>query len=713
MLLLSHQILYFFNKKEPVIKLLHRFVFILLICSSFYPINIQANIQEKVLILNSENKIYNLTKFFTIYNDTTGNKTINDIKKTIFSKNRKISVNFGFTHATLWFKSIIIPKTKNNRWILEIDYPPLDNITVFLNYKKIFQGGDNYPFSQRKIKTTTYAFALPLKTNSPNKLHLKVRTTSSLQFTANIYPEKLFYETQFEKNMVKGIYIGILIVMIFYNFFIFVTVKDKTYIVYIIYVFSCLFFYFTISGLTFKYIFSDNVLFNNRALPFFVNSITFWGTLFGIIFLNIKKQNKILYNFMIFLLVIVFILMMLSLYLQYSVEIQLSAAFSLISAIFLLGSGLYSLKKGYKPAFYYVMGWLTLLIGGIILVMNKFGIVPQNFFTNNVLQIGSVIEVIFLSFSLGERINNLKEEKKRAEIKVLKNKALMSESFKRFVPEQFLDFLGKENIVDISLGDAVEKNMAIMFNDIRNFTNFSESIDLKDNFAFLNSYFKNINPVIHRNNGFIDKFIGDSIMALFPLSANNSLDAAIEIQNLLYNYNSFRKKTNRKEINIGIGINYGKIMLGTVGSEKRLSTTVIGDAVNLASRMESLTKIFKVKILISENVFNLISNNCKYFIREIDWVKVKGKTRPLKIFEVFNNDSETLIEKKLKYKKELNNILTLYRKGEFEKTLDKLKELIKHSKNDFILKLYYNRCKKLIANPPVSWNGITDFNING
>jgi adenylate cyclase len=371
------------------------------------------------------------------------------------------------------------------------------------------------------------------------------------------------------------------------------------------------------------------------------------------------------------------------------------------------------LKKGYKPAFYYVMGWLTLLIGGIILVMNKFGIVPQNFFTNNVLQIGSVIEVIFLSFSLGERINNLKEEKKRAEIKVLKNKALMSESFKRFVPEQFLDFLGKENIVDVSLGDAMEKNMAIMFNDIRNFTNFSESIDLKDNFAFLNSYFKNINPVIHRNNGFIDKFIGDSIMALFPFSANNSLDAAIEIQNLLYNYNSFRKKTNRKEINIGIGINYGKIMLGTVGSEKRLSTTVIGDAVNLASRMESLTKIFKVKILISENVFNLISNNCNYFIREIDWVKVKGKTKPLKVFEVFNNDSETLIEKKLKYGKELNNILTLYRKGEFEKTLDKLEELIKHSKNDFILKLYYNRCKKLIANPPVSWNGITDFNVNG
>ncbi len=615
----------------------------------------------------------------------------------------------GFTNSIYWFKIKIFSKI-NEKWIMEIGYPPLDNISVYLNGEKIFTGGDKLKFNTRYFKTTTYAFYLPLKLNKTNTIYFNIQTASSLQFPIKIYPEKLFLESLLKRNLIEGVYVGILLVMIFYNFFIYLSVKDKTYLIYIMYVLSCLFFYLTISGLTFKFLFPENVYANNRALPFAVNSITFWGTLFGLFFLNIRKHNKLIYYFILFSSIVAFILLILSVYLEYSVEIQLSAALSLFAAIFLLAGGIFSLYKGYKPALFYVLGWLTLLTGGVILVMNKFGIIPENIFTENILQVGSVIEVIFLSFSLGERINNLQHEKNLAEMKILKNKILMTESFKRFVPEQFLKFLNKESIVDVKLGDAVERDVTIMFNDIRGFTNFSENMDVKDNFAFLNSYFNNINPVIHRHKGFIDKFIGDSVMAIFPYSSDNAVHSAIETQKKLLTFNEARIKTNRKAIYIGIGIHYGKTMLGTVGSHRRLSTTVIGDTVNLASRIEALTKIFKVKILISETVFNNLKNKDNLLIREVDIVKVRGKTKPVKIYEVFNADKKELLEKKLEYIREYNIALRLYRKGNFKDSTQCFLELFHRCKKDFVLKLYMARCKQLMENTTKQWDGITDLN---
>ncbi|MCZ0900792.1 adenylate/guanylate cyclase domain-containing response regulator, partial [Microcoleus sp. HI-ES] len=154
----------------------------------------------------------------------------------------------------------------------------------------------------------------------------------------------------------------------------------------------------------------------------------------------------------------------------------------------------------------------------------------------------------------------------------------------RFVPREFLKFLKRESIVDARLGDSVQAEMTIMFADIRSFTSLSESMSPRENFEFLNSYLSRVGPVIREYNGFIDKYIGDGIMALFPNRAEDAVQAAIEMQHQVKIYNRHRQNSGYQPISIGIGLHTGTLMLGTIGEAERMESTVISDAVNLASR---------------------------------------------------------------------------------------------------------------------------------
>ncbi|MBW6460365.1 MAG: adenylate/guanylate cyclase domain-containing protein, partial [Bacteroidales bacterium] len=193
----------------------------------------------------------------------------------------------------------------------------------------------------------------------------------------------------------------------------------------------------------------------------------------------------------------------------------------------------------------------------------------------------------------------------------------------RFVPKQFLDFLGKENITEIQLGDQVQKEMTILFSDIRDFTALSETMSPKENFNFINNYLGYMEPVIRNNNGFIDKFMGDSIMALFPDKSEDAINAAIEMKIKLMEYNEIMSQFGKPSIDAGIGIHTGLLMLGIIGGEGRMDGTVISDAVNLAARLEGLTKIYGSSIIITEDTLIKLSDPSQYHFRFLDIVKVK------------------------------------------------------------------------------------------
>ena len=206
-------------------------------------------------------------------------------------------------------------------------------------------------------------------------------------------------------------------------------------------------------------------------------------------------------------------------------------------------------------------------------------------------------------------------------------------SIERFVPLAFLDRIGKPSIVHVELGDNTRKEMTILFSDIRNFTTLSEAMTPDENFDFINHYLENMGPVIRAHNGFIDKYIGDAIMALFD-DPDDAVRASLTMIETLERYNEGRRLQGCDPVAIGIGLNTGSLMLGTIGEQHRMDGTVISDAVNLASRIESLTKAYKVGILISQFTRERLANPDAYDIRLVDTVTVKGKTHPVSLYQV-------------------------------------------------------------------------------
>ncbi|MGY3804344.1 adenylate/guanylate cyclase domain-containing protein [Pigmentibacter ruber] len=209
-------------------------------------------------------------------------------------------------------------------------------------------------------------------------------------------------------------------------------------------------------------------------------------------------------------------------------------------------------------------------------------------------------------------------------------------SYQRFVPKEFIDILNKDDIRKILLGDFLEQEMTILFSDIRGYTKLSESLTPKENFEFINDYLKLVAPIIKEHGGFIDKYIGDGLMALFPNEAFQAFKASQKILTAIKQQNSENQYSIFGEVNIGIGLNTGKVVIGIVGEEKRLNATVIGDAVNTASRIESMTKEVKTELLISESTFKSFDAEEKQLVEFAGEFSVKGKDEKLKLYKLAN-----------------------------------------------------------------------------
>lgn len=314
--------------------------------------------------------------------------------------------------------------------------------------------------------------------------------------------------------------------------------------------------------------------------------------------------------------------------------------------------------------------------------------------------IGKPWDEIDLIMTVKEAIRSFFQDKtlteKNRELEAL-NRELQEkvETFYRFVPSQFLEILKhKSDFERIELGASTECDMTVMFSDIRSFTKLSEKFATQDIFNFLNSYLSHMGPIIRKHSGFIDKYIGDSIMGLFE-RPDYAVNAGIEMLSHLYKYNEGRVRAGYLPIKIGIGINNGPLTLGTIGENNRMETTVIGEVVNLASRIEKLTKIFSTPLIISEYTFKDLADPGRYHIRFIDRVKVKGIQNRLAIYEVFDSDLPMGREAKLKYMDVFEEGISLYNNQEFENALKCFEECLRLNPRDGVVRVYINRCRRL------------------
>jgi class 3 adenylate cyclase len=289
-------------------------------------------------------------------------------------------------------------------------------------------------------------------------------------------------------------------------------------------------------------------------------------------------------------------------------------------------------------------------------------------------------------------------------------KAALLHSYSKFVPTEFIEFLKKNSVLDITLGDQIEVDMSILFSDIRSFTSISEKMTAEETFKFINSYLNAMGPCVTKQNGFIDKYIGDAIMALFR-TPENAVDAAIDMLDELYLYNKKRAEKNYEKISIGIGIHTGRLILGIVGSELRIQGTVISDAVNLASRIEGLTKMYGATLLMSEESFNTIQKRDKYFTRIIDRVKVKGKDKPVDVIEILNGNSERIINLKLSTNHLMKEGITYFRERDFGTAIKHFEEILTIDPKDKAANIHLQRSIYFHNHGvPPDWEGVSALN---
>lgn len=273
-------------------------------------------------------------------------------------------------------------------------------------------------------------------------------------------------------------------------------------------------------------------------------------------------------------------------------------------------------------------------------------------------------------------------------------KSTDDDAFGRFVPRQFLELLGRKHIADVELGDHVEKEMTLLFSDIRDFTALSESILPEENFRFINSYLSVMEPVVSRHQGIIDKYIGDGIMALFPGSADDGLRSGIDMLRRLVSYNDGRSRAGYQPIRIGIGINTGLVMMGTVGGHNRMDSTVIGEAVNFASRLETMTKVYGTPLIISEHTLHSLADPSAYCIRFLDRLTVKGRYQAQSVYEIFDSDPEPLWLAKQETRPLFEEALACYHLGHVERAVTLLQACMRIAPDDRVVHYYLERCRE-------------------
>jgi adenylate cyclase len=584
-------------------------------------------------------------KYISFLEDRTGKLTYEDVSRAEaagrFVRADHEILNFGFSDSAFWVRfGIELARgsgTAGRELILGLEYPLLNHVEIYVVdgagvKKKV--SGNRYPHSAQEIPHRYILHRLKLKAGQPATVYLRIKTEGAVNIPVKLWDQLAFIEEMKHEQYFFGIYYGILLVMALFNLFLAVALRSLTYLYYVAYVVFQALFQLSLNGFGAEYLWPEFTALGMVSVSFFGSLLALFMNLFSRRFLMTRDNVPVLDRMIIGVLALFLGSFILSFTGPYSIAVQLLSAATIVGSILLLVIAVKCFLGGYRAARLYMLSWLFILIGLIILPVKNFGLLPHNLLTNYSIQIGSAFEVILMALALADRFRIMQREKEDVQREALERQRRMTESFARFVPMEFLKFLKRDSIVDVQLGDQVVQRMAVLFSDIRSFTAMSEKMTPQENIDFINSYLVQVSPVIRDHGGFIDKFIGDAIMALFPERPDDAVAAALDMRIALGEFNERRAAGGRDPISIGIGIHYGELMLGTVGEEGRIETTVIADAVNIASRLEGLTKKVGADIVVSRDVCDNLREPGRFAIERIGRVTVKGKQKPVEIFRL-------------------------------------------------------------------------------
>ena len=661
------------------------------------------------VVISPDKSIYKIENFLDVYRDKTDKLTIQNVSASPFQ--------IQFTPYD--YKSF--PKYRDlTTWLkFSINNPLPYPVTLLLNGDvnldnswKFYASNESGAFAEiLPPEKASQVILYPLKfpAFSTQTYYLKRFTEGKNAASYFLLEDPYKYVMKaIDQYFVIGINFGIPLALLLHSFFIFFITRDRNYLIYIMFVISCTSYSLLDNGLLNRIpILQLNNWWYFHLTVFFITCVGFFYSLFAKSVLQAKKYAPVINTLMrvhaiffipIFVYCFAFKANELIPVIYVTVALILSAILNIITLV-----------KGYKPARYYFIGMIFVLFWGLIGIMSDLEIVPRNAYTANAPITGLGLDMILQAIALAARFNLIKEEEAKAQAALIKQKDLTArvqaesikeqqqliDAYERFVPHDFLDLLHKKSVIDIQLGDQVERQMAVLFSDIRNFTTVLEHKNPAESFKFINDYLGKVGPIIRGYNGFVDKYIGDAIMALFRTPAD-PIYAAIKMIQALKDVRQDNTPIKSEHVEIGVGIHYGLLMLGTVGEKERMDGTVISDTVNTAFRIEELNKTYDTQIIISEKVYDLINKN-EFKIRFLDHVYVKGKSVDIKIYEVFDTDPIEVIEKKLAMNKDFEAAMEFYRKRDFKNAIICLQRCQKILPTDQVLQIYIRRCEKFLG----------------
>ncbi len=338
-------------------------------------------------------------------------------------------VNFGYSDVTHWFH-FRLQNTSQHRIHkqLEVGYPVLDYLDVYLLHRngdvRNLSLGDKRPFHDRPVDHRNFIIPLQLQPDDTLDVYLRVRTTSSVQLPLTIWRDNTLLEVSQAEMLGLGIYYGTMIVMVLYNLFVFFSVREINYLYYVLYVTCMALFLASLNGVSYQYLWPNSIWWNDQSIVFFLAGVVLFAALFTINFLRVPEVFPRIYRIGTAIVIISTFVMIATLMLPYKIMILVVIGWAVFGISIALSVGMYRWLHGDSSAKYYCIAWYTLLIGGVILALNKFDVIPRNFLTENATQLGSALEVILLSFALADRLNTEKRKRYEAQLQALENERI-------------------------------------------------------------------------------------------------------------------------------------------------------------------------------------------------------------------------------------------------------------------------------------------------
>lgn len=372
------------------------------------------------VILEEGKGEYPLGLHLDILEDKSGKWTIEEVSSPEFTENwlpsQKDVPNFGYTESAYWVRfQLHHDGGQSKEWILDVGYPLLDKVAFYLSTPSgdwiTKQSGDSFPFKHREILNKNFLFRLQMPLPKQQTIYLRFQTEGTMQIPLYLWSSLALAEHWYQNQYGLGMYYGIIIVMLLYNLFLFVGVRDNTYLFYVLYLLGYILVQLTLNGLAFQYLWPEFPWWSNQSLPFFIGFLIFWLIQFTRSFLLSQIYTPKLDKAMILLMAGSIFAMGLSLFASYSVSIKVAIMPTIACVVIAPIIGMSCLKQGYTPARYFLLAFGMFLLGAFVFIFKSIGVLPSTLFTINAMQIGSAMEVILLSMGLADRINSERREK--------------------------------------------------------------------------------------------------------------------------------------------------------------------------------------------------------------------------------------------------------------------------------------------------------------